>query len=149
MANEDISPPSALTLHRMVWHPDCYDQGELTSSGAFPSQDLNGTRFISVDREDLFDQESLILRAKAQQSKADGQRTIRSEARVVDLPCGAVRETLDASGDRPFMVTSEPEPDNPAHCGIWNVSGKNSRSYIHQIRARLMQLRTKEWTLRF
>lgn len=149
MAKEKISPPNNVILHRMVWHPDCYDQDQLTSSGAFPSQDLKSPRFISVDRNDLFDQNAAVVRAKAQQMKADGQKITRTEARIIDLPCAPVREVLDTDGNRPFKVTSEPENDNPAHCGIRNVSGNQSRSYIHQIRVKLMKLRSGEWTLRF
>lgn len=149
MSEEDFDPPSTVVLHRMVWHPDCYDNGELTSSGAFASRDLNGVRYISVDRHDLFDREFAVERAKLQQANANGVTAFREEVRMIDLPCRKVREIVDNFGERPFAVTAEPENNNPAHCGIRNVSGKRSKSYINQIRAKLMRTRINEWKLEF
>lgn len=149
MTEFNNAPPKDVTLHRLVWHPDHYDKGQLTSSGAFPSQDLDGKRFLSVDRADLFDLELAQNRASEQQLKANGETTFRHEARVIDLPCGGVQEITDTEGKTPFSVTSEPEPNNPAHCGIWNRSGKKGRAYINQIRAKLMEIHTKEWMLKY
>lgn len=148
MAEDSLSPPDSVTLHRLVWHPDCYDDGKLTSSGAFPSQDLKGDRFVSVDRHDLFNIEIARSRAQSQQAKANGTDKIREDAMVADFPCGGVRDISDSEGKLPFKVTSEAEPDNPAHCGIRNTSGKKSRGYINQIRAKLMQIKLKEWELK-
>lgn len=131
----------------MIWHPDCYHDGELTSSGAFRSSDLKGDSFVSVDRSDLFDIEVVKKRALAQQEKANGTTTFREEARVIDLHCGSVRDVEDAQGAKPLAVTSEQEPDNPAHCGIRNVSGNKGKQYINRLRAKLMALRNNEWKI--
>ncbi|MEP5730191.1 MAG: hypothetical protein ABJL67_12570 [Sulfitobacter sp.] len=147
MDDSNIIPPDEITLHRMIWHPDCYDEGELTSSGAFRSNDLKGDNFVSVDRSDLFDIEVVKTRARAQQEKANGETTFREEARVIDLHCGAVREIEDAQKLKPLAVTSEKERDNPAHCGIRNVSGNTGKPYINRLRAKLMALRSNEWKI--
>lgn len=147
MTASDTNPPDEVILHRMVWHPDAFDDGKLTSSAAFPSRDLNGVRFVSVDRHDLFDQVGTLERAALQQERADGIIHIRNEVWIADFPCGPIRLIVDDTNSRPLQVTSEEEEFNPAHCGIWNTSGKQGKAYINMLRAKLMKLKLHEWRL--
>lgn len=147
MAASETNPPDEVLLHRMVWHPDAFHNGELTSSAAFPSQDLNGKRFVSVDRQDLFDRAGTLNRAAHQQARADGINHIRTEVWIADFPCGPIRLIADDTNSNPLQVTAEPEEFNPAHCGIWNRSGKQGKGYINMLRVQLMKLKLSEWPL--
>lgn len=126
-------PPDHVNLIRLVWHPGQYDNGELTPA-AIENRDLRPGSFVSVDREDMFNEGVVRARALKQQGNINQAKNRRS-ALLFSLPCGGVRVAQDSNGTFPFSVTSEPLPENPAHCGIHNISGRTDRAYFNELRA--------------
>jgi len=144
----DFDPPNEITLHRIVWHPEEFQDGSPTSSAVLPSSDLtNSDRFVSVDRSDLFDFAAASEIVSEQRKRGLGRGKEYETAKIVDLPCGGVRSVADEAGANPLSVTPEPEEFNPAHCGIRNTSGKKGRGYINFIRGEVMSLITRCWSL--
>lgn len=134
------TPPDNVDLHRMIWSPDDIDNGQLLTS-AFPRSDLSKSdRYISVDRTDIFDENAVKQIVAIQASKSDGTEIIRDEAHSALLACGAVRRLADTNQKRPFDVRSEKLADNPAHCGIYNVSGERGKSYVNELRSMLVSV---------
>lgn len=133
-----MNPPDDINLIRLVWNPDHYDNGVLTTS-AFDKSDLVEGRYLSVDRDDIFEPEAAKDTARAQQARANGDTVKRDDARLAYLSCSDVRHAVDQEQTKPFDVTSEPLDKNPAHCGIHNVSGKRGKAYINQLRSILLE----------
>ncbi len=129
-------------LHRLVWSPDDFDEDGNLLTSAFRRQDLyGGDDYVSVSRVDELASNAEIALAESQAEKADGINFVREEAFSALLHCLAVCGAQDDDGNTPFQVTSEPIPDvNEAHCGIRNVTGKKSNSYVNQLRLLLRDL---------
>lgn len=127
-------------LHRLVWSPDDFDGDQLLSS-AFRKADLSGKagRYLSVSSVTLLDRAAEVAIAEAQSAKADGKTFFRERACSALLHCGTVRAAFDRDGERPFEVSEEPLPENPAHCGIRNITGKSSGSYLNHLRILLVE----------
>ena len=117
-------------MHRLVWHPDDFENGRLTSS-AFRKEDLMGNEcnYISVSRIDKIQPDIERQRARNQAERTNGNNFIRDEAYSIEWNCGEVRDQKDA--------------ENTAHCGIRNISGKTGRLYINELRTVLVNLSTE------
>ena len=128
-------------LHRLVWSPDDFDGDQLTPS-AFRRDDLKGgDKFISVSRTDLLQPEAELKMARRQAERANGTEFVREVGCSILFNCGRLRVAKDNEGCLPFAVTPEPIPgENPAHCGIRNISGKTGKGYVNQLRTILVKL---------
>jgi hypothetical protein len=133
-------PASTVDLHRLVWAPDDFDGGKLTTS-AFPKNDLmGGERYLSVSRTDILSPTAELATAE-RQAETQNVNFIREEALSTILNCGSVEQVADTDGITPFTVTSEEIPnENEAHCGLRNVSDKRGKGYINQLRLILVSL---------
>ena len=131
-------------MHRLVWHPDDFDNGRLTTS-AFRKEDLMGNEcnYISVSRIDKIQPDIERQRARNQAERTNGNNFIRDEAYSIEWNCGEVRDQKDAENTAMFDITEEPTKENPAHCGIRNISGKTGRLYINELRTVLVNLSTE------
>lgn len=141
-------PPSEVGLHRLVWDPDDFENGQMKGS-SIRRDDLSGAKghYISVDRIDQFSGDATLATAAQQAAKANGKSVIREKACSALLECKGVREVQDEEGVKPFCVSPEPLTDNIAHCGINNVSGKAARGYINQLRVLICGLVNETLTL--
>lgn len=135
----DCEPPDGTDLFRMIWFPDAYDGERLIAGGVFPSEEFK-TRYISVDRSDLYDASISTDREKRQREKADGVNWIRLRADNVVMSCLSVRAVDFEPGLKAFKVCSAAEGHYAAHCSITNNTGKISRSDINKMRLSLMAL---------
>ena len=133
---------------KMVWHPAHFESDKL-SGAAFERKDLipevdkeSGLpRFVSVDEKSCVRLAAVDERIEKQGAK-DPER--RKEARFAEYVCGDIRRLVDELGDRPLDVRPERIiPENPAHCGIHNVSTrdrstKQRRVYVDELRSLLV-----------
>lgn len=137
-----LEPPSEVGLLKLIWHPDDVI-GDQVKPTAFTSRDLSGKHddHVSVDREDLASRAVMEATAERQAAKADGVNFHRELALVSKLPCGEVRAV---TFEEKLVLNVEPRilPDNEAHCGIINVSGVCSRSFLNEVRGKLALLAT-------
>ena len=132
-----------INLHRLIWHPDDYD-GEQILTTAFRREDLmGGGEYLSVSRTDLLQPGTEREIVRGQENRANGREAPYSTV----FNCGQLRNKKDKENCTPFDVTREPIPENPAHCGIRNESGKRNRSYINHLRALLVELASPPCTL--
>ena len=126
-------------LHRLIWSPDDIDEEVGLLPSAFPKQDLEGgERYLSVDRTDRILFSSLRSLADSQQARANGSTTFREQPHSALLDWDHILGVKDEDGNKPFAVTDEPLPENPAHCGLRNQTGRKSRGYLQQLRALLV-----------
>ncbi len=133
-------PPDHVDLHRLVWSPDDIRDGKLLTS-AFSKNDLKQQGlYVSVDRTDQLDEQTVQRIAEEQAARADGAGIIRETPHSAILGCGNVRNLFDTEQNRPFEVRPEELEDNTAHCGIHNVSGRRNKSYINQLRTLLVSV---------
>ena len=138
-SNCDVDPPCYVYLHRLVWHPDDIEDGQLLPS-AFPRGHLSGDNYVSVSRMDQVTMEAVLALADTQQKKADPDKEIfRDFAHSAILHSGEVRSLIDDKCASPFEVFPEPEDADPAHCGIRNITGKKGKGYIGQLRDMLVK----------
>lgn len=128
-------------LHRLIWTPfDLGDDGKPLTS-AFPTNDLKGPeRYLSVSRLDIIDVECERRLAENQHEAWAGRDAPREDAFSIQLSTGAVRQVADDEAANPLAVSNEPLPENEAHCGIKNVSGKKGKGYVNRIRTILVSL---------
>lgn len=126
-------------LHRLIWSPDDIgDDGQLLTS-AFPRRDLEGgDRYLSVDRSDILTLEAIRSVALEQNERANGETTFRETPHSALLDWANVLELRDDKGVKPFTVTDEPLPNNPAHCGLRNQTGSKGKGYVNQLRILLV-----------
>ncbi|MDD9731668.1 hypothetical protein PVW46_17325 [Mameliella sp. AT18] len=141
-------PEDNVQVHRLVWSPDDFEDGKLLTS-AFRRKDLEGgeTNYVSVSRMDKLNVAAELALATKQAEKSDGKQLIREEAFSVKFLCGEVRAVIDDAGTQPFDITSEPLPENLAHCGVRNITDKKSRGYINQLRVLLVNLASSRRSL--
>ena len=127
-----------LHIYRLVWHSFDFNEKNELKGAAFRSDDLrpdneeDGTpKFVSTDRSDLIEKESVDWRIVSQQSDGKREELARFEARFAAFNCAELR-SVEREGKRQFEVTAEPEPagadgpgapENPAHCALRHVSG--------------------------
>ncbi len=131
-----------INLHRLVWHPDDFCGNQLNTS-AFRKEDLKGGRsYISVSRLDMIDTAVERKIAAKQARRANGTSIKRELAHSTQLNCSEVSSQRDDAGCIMFEVLSKMTKENPAHCGIQNISGKTSNGYINQLRVALVKIST-------
>ena len=148
-----------IQVFRMVWHPFHFEGTSLKTSAfdradLVPELDQQGAhRYVSVDRGDIIQRESVDWRIEWQQRDGKAETKSRHDAKFVHFLCESLRACVDDEDRRPFNITSEPEeagidgsPENPAHCALRNVSGKTGsrsemRAYVEQLRVMLIQLK--------
>jgi len=129
-------------LHHLVWHPDDFFDSQLKPS-AFRRQDLKGNEsHISVSRIDRIVPDVERKTASRQAEKANNDTIKRENAYSIKLNCGDVRAQKDDANITMFEVVEKPTGENPAHCGIRNISRKTGRSYINQLRVVLVNIST-------
>jgi hypothetical protein len=142
-------PPDHVLLLKLLWHPDDFEDGKIKPT-AFKSIELSGEpgKFVSVDRDDLAKRETMEKLAADQAAKVNPEKNnlVRAEPAIGKLHCLAVRELRFK--DKPAVsVSPYPEAWNDAHCGMDNVSGHKSNSYLLEIRTKLAQLASPALTL--
>jgi hypothetical protein len=132
---------------KMAWHPAHFDNDKL-SSAAFERKDLipdndekGGPRFVSVDEKSCIVQEVVDDRIQNQGARKPEER---KDARFAEYLCRTVRNMKDEAGEHPLNVTPERLQENPAHCGIHNVSktgrsNKKRRDYADELRSLLIE----------
>ena len=136
-----------IDLHRLIWCPDDYD-GEQLLTTAFRREDLmGGDEYLSVSSTDLLQPEIEQEIAYRQANRANGKNIFREVPYSTLFNCGLLRGKNDVENCTPFDITRKPTPENPAHCGIQNVSGKRNKSYINQLRTLLVELASSPCTL--
>lgn len=136
-----------IDLHRLIWYPDDYD-GEQLLTTAFRREDLlGGGEYLSVSCTDRLEPEIEREIACQQAERANGIDIFREEPYSTLFNCGRLRNKEDVENCTPFDVTRERTDENPAHCGIRNVSGKRNNSYINQLRTLLVELASSPRTL--
>ncbi|WP_162620463.1 hypothetical protein [Limimaricola cinnabarinus] len=135
---ELLEPPSDVDLHRLCWEPDDFDNGEPTTA-AFPRSDLSG-RYLSVDRMDTLVPQAVRSIAAQQRENAQSESNDfdREDAMSLILDCQSIRVAVDRDGGRPFAVKPQWLEENPAHCGVHNVSGKKGKGYVNHLRSLLL-----------
>lgn len=146
MTPEGISGDRILV--KLVWHPADILDGRVLPT-AFRSEDIlaevdsetNRPSFISVDRSDMISKIATDARIDSQTSEGKAEKQKRLEANFAFFICQTIRDIVDNRGTKPFEVRPEPIfPENPAHCGIHNVSGQKGRSCRDELRAYLCNL---------
>lgn len=133
-------PPDYVKLLKLVWHPDDLEGDQLKPT-AFRKQDLSGEAdaHISVDRDDIAEREVMEAIANTQAAKSNNADIVRDHAMIGTLLCKAVREI--SYGETPALqVVPFPLEENPAHCGIQNISGTKGRGFLNEIRGKLARL---------
>jgi len=134
---------NGINLHHLVWCPDDFSDGQLKSS-AFRKQDLKGNEsYISVSRTDIIRPDVERQTANRQAEKANGETIKREDAYSIQWNCGRVRNRKDDADCIMFTITEEATEENPAHCGIRNISGITRDSYINQLRVALVEMSTQ------
>lgn len=144
---------------RMVWHPFHFEGAALKTSAfdradLVPDRDQQGAyRYVSVDRSDIIQKDSVDWRVFAQQRDGRAEKHGRHNAKFVQFLCDDIRKCVDDEDRLPFNVTYEPvkagidgSPENRAHCALRNVSGKTGsnsemRAYVEQLRTKLLQIK--------
>lgn len=137
-------PEDEVDVHRLVWSPENFDGDKLLTS-AFRREDLSGgsSDYVSVSRTDCLDIEAEIALGESQAKSTNSTELRREQAYSVLFNCGQLRSAKDAEGVCPFNVTSEPIPENMAHCGIRNTTGNKGRAYVNQLRLILVSLASR------
>jgi hypothetical protein len=132
-------PPDHINLLKLVWHPDDIS-GDNVKPTAFRRDDLSGGegQHVSVDRQDTAARDAMQAVAEQQAAKANGKDIKREQARIGVMMCRTVR-AITVEGVQALAVRPEPIEGNPAHCGIFNICGKNGRSAIDEMRAKLAE----------
>lgn len=125
---------------RIVWHPDDVHSDGTIKPSAFRRQDLHGfPNHVSVS--DLDRLSMAVERAKIGAMKE--RQASREKASVVVFPVALLEAARlhDASNDPCLSVQPDcPEdPQNPGHCGIYNVSGRKTRSVVNELRQRILE----------
>lgn len=135
-------PPNSVLLYKLLWHPDDIEDGTIKPT-AFRSSDLSGDpdAHVSVDRGDCASRDCMERTAASQAAKANGLTIHRLAASIGRMPCGEVR-SIEYDGQKAVEVQAFPLDDNRAHCGICNISGTKSRSYLNEVRGKLARLAT-------
>ena len=143
--------PDDVALLRLAWHPadfenDCLLGSHFSSDDLEPANDRdNNPRYLSVDQRLNLIKDSVDSRIEHQQSGNKRIECRREEARFVEYRCGHVNSLIDAALRRPFKVKEEPLEENPGHCGIHNIVGRNlatkgaRRRYVQELRTLLIQ----------
>jgi len=132
--------PDHLCLLKLVWDPDHID-GDKVLPSAFRKEELVGDPAVhcSVDRSDTASRKVMEQTAASQKEKADGVNHKRHDAFIGVLSCGKVR-SLVVEDTNPLEVISDPLPENPAHCGIRNSSGRKNRAFVNELRGKLAKM---------
>lgn len=132
---------------KMAWHPAHFDNDRL-SPAAFARKDLipendkeGRPRFVSVDEKSCIVRVAVDDRIKNQGANdPEG----RKNAQFAEYLCRTVRAMKDEAGEHPLDVTPERLQENPAHCGIHNVSktcrsNKKRSDYADELRSLLIE----------
>ncbi|MFO1210539.1 MAG: hypothetical protein U1E40_15175 [Amaricoccus sp.] len=132
---------------KMAWHPAHFDNDRLSSaaferSDLIPDNDEEGRpRFVSVDEKSCIVQAAVDDRIQNQGARKPEDR---KDARFAEYLCRTVRNMKDEAGEHPLEVTPERLQENPAHCGIRNVSrtersNRKRRDYADELRSLLIE----------
>ena len=115
--------------------------GGQPAPSAFRLDDLKGgENHVSVDRMDTAKREYILPMLVGQRSKADPGKSIHREtAYSALLLTGNVRNAVDGDGRNPFGVRGAPVENNPAHCGIVNVTRETGVAYRRKLRTILLE----------
>lgn len=137
-------------LLRLVWDSDDIDsQTRELSTSAFSKNDLLGPECgLSVDRENLAIKDVILHLVNKQRDKAVGNIQLNRTAPLLSkVKSGAIMELKFSDEDlKMFVVIATPipestdGPENPAHAEIINISERNKKSDINQLRTKLQPL---------
>lgn len=121
------------TLIRAWHHPECFDDNGDLKPSAISRDDLmqNG---LSLDREPLFNEETLITTVKTQQGRVSEGRT---KVYLSKTLCADIRQ-LKNNDKRIVIVKDKPIPENPAHSGIYSL--EKSPAEVRKDRSELADL---------
>lgn len=144
---------------KLAWDTGEFVDGKL-SGAAFRKDEILGEidpdnglpKFVSVDRRDVVNQVAVDNMISMQTDGDKVEKLNRNVPMFAQFVCGDVRTFKYEEDLRRFEVTPDPIaghpvlPDNPAHCGIHNISGKvvtgkgPIRQFVDQLRAELLGL---------
>lgn len=142
-------PDDNIVLMRSVWRDEDFDdQGLLIAARAFPSEDLK-SRYVSVDRHDLFDDVQAKRRLEDQQLRSIEKSNLSKVTPEVGfLLCSEVRNLKSPDNRQYLAVKDKSDGFYPSHCGIVNVNASPGKPSYNDMRRALMDILNQYGTVK-